>query len=67
LHQGFVKYVAISEFKQFNIPPQCIHFISVHRRLAEFEDNRDERAHPEELAVLRMEANTWGLLQALIP
>jgi len=36
-------------------------------RLTELEGNPDERAHPEELAALRMEANTWGLLQALIP
>jgi len=42
-------------------------FTLFHYRLAEFEENRDERAHPEELAALRMEANTWGLLQALIP
>ncbi|KIM73766.1 hypothetical protein PILCRDRAFT_55142, partial [Piloderma croceum F 1598] len=36
-------------------------------QLAEFEENLDDRAHAEELAALRMEENTWGLLQALIP
>lgn len=36
-------------------------------RLAEFEENLDERADPSEIEALRMEANTWGLLQALMP
>ncbi|KZP13590.1 hypothetical protein FIBSPDRAFT_797582 [Athelia psychrophila] len=36
-------------------------------QLAELEENRDERAHPEEVAALRMEMATWGLLQALMP
>ena len=36
-------------------------------RLNEFEENLDERPDPHEVEALRMEANTWGLLQALIP
>lgn len=36
-------------------------------QLVELEENLDERPQPEELAALRMGANTWGLLQALMP
>jgi hypothetical protein len=64
-HQDFVKFVSISQFD--HEPTNPLYLILFGHRLTEFEENRDERAHPEELAALRMEANTWGLLQALIP
>jgi hypothetical protein len=66
-HQGFVKFVAISEFKQCNFYSVANISFWFNHRLAEFEENLDDRAHAEELAALRMEENTWGLLQALIP
>jgi len=35
-------------------------------RIDEFEDRPDSRSLQEEIEVLRLEENTWGLLQALI-
>jgi hypothetical protein len=37
------------------------------RRLAEFEARTENKPTAEELDLLRLEVNTWGLLQAIMP
>ena len=61
LHQDF-EFVGTNGFISSDIP--FIVLISLWCTTG-LEENRDERAHPEELTALRMEANTWGFLQAL--
>jgi hypothetical protein len=36
-------------------------------RITDFEENGDERLSQEDIDVLKLEENTWGLLQALMP
>lgn len=36
-------------------------------RLAEFEENGGARTSQEDIDLLRLEQNTWGLLQAVMP
>ena len=62
LHPGYANCVTISEFK----------FLSVERdlpftRITEVENSTSSDVSQEELEALRMEANTWGLLQAVMP
>jgi hypothetical protein len=36
-------------------------------RLVEFEENGEQKPPQEDLDLLRLEQNTWGLLQAVMP
>jgi hypothetical protein len=37
------------------------------RRLIEYEESGDGKLNQEELDLLRLERDTWGLLQAVMP